>query len=127
MPEASRLARPHDVGELVLVRETVAHAAVKRLPQGLTDPFGQMLRSRPYEKTFRHALESHDSSERIVFGRAVRFAAPEGDLGAFLGDLPGQTFDILPYVITIIVLAGVVGRSIPPAADGQPYEREAAH
>ena len=33
-----------------------------------------------------------------------------------------QVFPSLPYVITIIVLAGVVGRSIPPAAVGQPYE-----
>ena len=62
-----------------------------------------------------------------VMGRAVRFAAPEGELGAFLGSLPGQFFDALPYLITIVILAGVVGRSTPPAADGQPYEREAAH
>lgn len=59
-------------------------------------------------------------------GQSINFFPPTGQLGDILGGLPGQFYDALPYVVTIIVLAGVVGRSIPPAADGQPYEREAA-
>jgi ABC-type uncharacterized transport system permease subunit len=66
-------------------------------------------------------------SSTTVIGRAVRFAPPEGELGEFLGNVPGQLFDALPYIITIVILAGVVGKSIPPAADGVPYERESAH
>lgn len=38
--------------------------------------------------------------------------------------IPHQFIGMLPYVLTIVVLAGFVGRSRPPAAVGQPYETE---
>ena len=62
----------------------------------------------------------------VGIGQSIKIAPPPGQLGDILSSLPGQFFDALPYLVTIVVLAGVVGRSIPPAADGQPYEREAA-
>ena len=58
--------------------------------------------------------------------QSILIAPPQGQLGDILISMPPQFFDALPYLVTIIILAGVVGRSIPPAADGQPYEREAA-
>jgi simple sugar transport system permease protein len=59
-------------------------------------------------------------------GQSVLILPPTGQLGDILLSVPPQFYDALPYIVTIVILAGVVGRSIPPAADGQPYEREAA-
>jgi ABC-type uncharacterized transport system permease subunit len=39
------------------------------------------------------------------------------------GGLPPQVFQAIPYVLTIIALAGVIGRSIPPAGLGRHYQR----
>jgi len=37
--------------------------------------------------------------------------------------LPYQFLGMAPYLVTMIVLAGLIGRTTPPAADGKPYEK----
>lgn len=58
----------------------------------------------------------------LLFG----FAFAIGNQLQLLGrvSIPPQFFGILPYLLTIVVLAGLVGRSRPPAADGVPYTKE---
>ncbi|MGI1663916.1 ABC transporter permease [Palleronia sp. KMU-117] len=38
--------------------------------------------------------------------------------------LPGQFMQALPYILTVIILAGFVGKAIPPRAGGVPYVKE---
>jgi ABC-type uncharacterized transport system permease subunit len=38
--------------------------------------------------------------------------------------IPPEFLQMAPYILTIIVVAGVVGRSRPPAAEGKPYEKQ---
>jgi len=45
-------------------------------------------------------------------------------LGQFNFEISSQLISMLPYVITIVVLIGFVGKSAAPAADGIPYEKE---
>lgn len=35
-----------------------------------------------------------------------------------------QLLDVLPYILTVIILAGFVGKAIPPRAGGEPYVKE---
>jgi len=37
--------------------------------------------------------------------------------------IPSEFLLMAPYIVTMIILTGVVGRAIPPAADGQAYEK----
>ena len=56
----------------------------------------------------------------LVFG----FAGTTDTLLRALGvDVPPQILNSVPYVVTIVVVAGVVGRVRGPAEAGQPYEQ----
>ena len=59
-----------------------------------------------------------------ALGIAISIRPPPGGLGELLVGVPNNVYRALPYVLTIVILAGVVGRSIPPAAVGRPYEKE---
>ncbi len=41
-----------------------------------------------------------------------------------LGEIPTQAIQALPYLLTILLLAGFVGRAVAPKAIGQPYVKE---
>jgi simple sugar transport system permease protein len=62
-------------------------------------------------------------SAALLFG----FSSALGDhLPDFFkqGSAVPQLFNALPYLLTIVAVAGVIGRSIPPAAIGRPYQKQ---
>jgi general nucleoside transport system permease protein len=90
---------------------------------------------------FVHSFSQNMSAGRgfialaaVIFGRwypggALLAALLFGFSSALAQRLPAFSestatlFQALPYVLTLVAVAGLVGRSRPPAADGLPYER----
>lgn len=72
----------------------------------------------------------------LIFGKWTPFGAAAG--GLLFGfssaldtrfqildvQVPPQFVQMTPYIVTIIVLGGLVGKATAPAADGVPYEKE---
>ncbi len=63
-------------------------------------------------------------SATLLFGflQAIALRYQNIDLGAFT--VPVQFMDALPYILTVVILAGFVGKAIPPRAGGEPYVKE---
>jgi len=60
-------------------------------------------------------------SAALVFGFADGLS---GKLAILQTPIPSEFLLMAPYVATIVVVAGLVGKARPPAADGQPYVKE---
>ncbi|MGB1389450.1 MAG: ABC transporter permease [Paracoccaceae bacterium] len=60
----------------------------------------------------------------LLFGflQAVALRYQNIDLGGLV--IPVQVMDALPYILTVVILAGFVGKAIPPRAGGEPYVKE---
>jgi simple sugar transport system permease protein len=41
-----------------------------------------------------------------------------------IGKVPVQFMQALPYILTVVLLAGFIGKAIPPRAGGVPYVKE---
>jgi len=61
----------------------------------------------------------------LLFGFLQALALrPDVIEGTLHMKIPVSFLDALPYILTVIVLAGFVGRAIPPRAGGEPYVKE---
>jgi general nucleoside transport system permease protein len=60
----------------------------------------------------------------LLFGylQAVGLRMQGFKIGTF--EVPVQFINMLPYVLTVVLLAGFIGKSIPPRASGIPYTKD---
>ena len=60
-------------------------------------------------------------SAALIFGFADALA---GKLGILQTGIPSEFLLMAPYIATLIVVTGIIGKARPPAADGAVYEKE---
>jgi simple sugar transport system permease protein len=61
----------------------------------------------------------------LMFGflDAVQFRI-QGQVFPIIGEVPVQAIQALPYILTVVLLAGFIGRAVAPKAAGIPYTKE---
>jgi simple sugar transport system permease protein len=59
----------------------------------------------------------------LLFGFARALGSRLQFLNVEIGDfsIPSEFFQMLPFFVTLVVVAGALGRAVAPAAEGQPY------
>ena len=68
-------------------------------------------------------LRAVDAGRVLVFALLFGFFSSLAQRLDVFSESAATLFQALPYVITLIAVAGVVGRSIPPLAIGRPLDR----
>ena len=64
-------------------------------------------------------------SSCLLFGFLQAVALRPDLIKEYLGfEVQVQLLDALPYILTVVILAGFVGKAIPPRAGGEPYVKE---
>ncbi|MCC1482246.1 ABC transporter permease [Roseibaca sp. Y0-43] len=66
----------------------------------------------------------HAMGAVLLFGLLEAVANRFQSIEVFGLALPVQVMQALPYILTVVILAGFVGRAIPPRAGGSPYVKE---
>jgi simple sugar transport system permease protein len=109
------------------------------ISSGVLSGFGGASMSLAIVSNFRPTLVSGHgfiALAAMIFGKwkpqgalmaCLLFGCAQG-LTVFLGQfsfrVPSQILSMLPYVLTLIILVGFIGKSVAPSADGMPYEKE---
>lgn len=60
----------------------------------------------------------------LLFGLLDAVGNRFQNIEVFSITVPVQFMQALPYILTVVILAGFVGRAIPPRAGGEPYVKE---
>ena len=81
----------------------------------------------PGDKSISHRLAilgAMAEGETRLFGFSTALAYRLGD--AYRDSVAGMDVlaQMFPYVLTLVIVAGVIGKSFPPAAVGRPYTKQ---
>lgn len=66
----------------------------------------------------------HAMGACVLFGLLEAISNLYPNIDVWLFTIPVQFTQALPYILTVVILAGFIGKALPPKAIGQPYVKE---